>query len=90
LKLLRGVTAKDSVHFVSGGYANMAARATVCLAVAMLDSPKKTQNPSTHFWRGFRSVKGSQTGKSGFGDNQRKISARGGHFKRGSHPYKRY
>jgi hypothetical protein len=89
LKLLRGVTAKDSVHFVSGGYANMAARTLVCLA-AMLDSPQKSQNPSTHFWRGFKSVRGSQTGKLGFADNQRKNSSRGGHFRKGAHPYQRY
>ncbi len=77
LKELRGVTAKDSIHFVSGGYLNMAMRTLACLA-AMLDTPRKTQNPGTHFWRGFKSVRGSLTGKLGFANHHKKIPTRGG------------
>ncbi len=50
LSELRQVTAKDGVHFVSAGYANLAARMTTCLA-AMFDVPKKVQKPCVHLER---------------------------------------
>jgi hypothetical protein len=60
LSELRKVTAKDGVHFVTQGYANMAGRASATLQT-MLTSAPRTKRESTHFWRGFKSQVGARS-----------------------------
>ncbi len=66
LKSLRSVTAKDGVHFVDVGYKNLAGRSIECLS-KMLNhespAPEKISKPTSFFWRGFRSTRGSSRQK---------------------------
>jgi hypothetical protein len=99
LEQLKQVTAKDGVHFIAQGYANLASRASATLRTLLASAPR-TRKESTHFWRGFRSPVGAKTGTTqqqhqpqhqrGVHGNSRGniISARGGP-RRGYHPYKR-
>ncbi len=62
LKGLRSVTAKDGVHYVDAGYKNLAVHCMDCLSKMMSHEskkPEKTGQPTSFFWRGFRSVRGS-------------------------------
>jgi hypothetical protein len=60
---LRQITAKDGVHFIAQGYANMANRASATLQT-MLASAPRTRKESTYFWRGFKSPVGARSGCS--------------------------
>jgi hypothetical protein len=91
---LKQVTAKDGVHFIAQGYANMANRASATLQTLLASAPR-TRKENTHFWRGFRSPIGARTGTHA--QHQRgtqsisrgnSISYRGGP-RRGYHPYRR-
>jgi hypothetical protein len=60
---LQKVTARDGIHFSVEGYRNLAARTNNCLqtlTVNQLQQPKKMN----HFWRGFRSGRGSTVPRS--------------------------
>jgi lysophospholipase L1-like esterase len=66
IKGLRSVTAKDGVHFVDAGYRNMAGRCVDCLLKMLKKAddassiqPGKSGSPTSFFWRGFRSPRGS-------------------------------
>jgi hypothetical protein len=98
LSELRQVTAKDGVHFVAQGYANMAGRASATLQT-MLTSAPRTRKESTHFWRGFKSPVGARSGSLRDIHAQqhrgalsvtrgKNVSHRGGP-RRGYHPYRR-
>jgi hypothetical protein len=58
---LRKVTAKDGVHFIDDGYRNVAERSIACISTMLSEDHKPTcsQKPTVHFWRGFRSSRGS-------------------------------
>jgi hypothetical protein len=94
LAQLKQVTAKDGVHFIAQGYANMANRASATLQTLFASAPR-TRKENTHFWRGFRSPVGARTGT--LPQHQRgaqsissgnSISSRGGP-RRGYHLYRR-
>jgi hypothetical protein len=55
---LKQVTAKDGVLYVAVGYRNLAARCVNCLKM-LLAEPPRPDKPVLHFWRGFKSAKGS-------------------------------
>ncbi len=95
---LRQVTAKDGVHFIAQGYANMANRASATLQTLPASAPC-TRKDSIYFWRGFRSPIGARTGcpRETHAQHQRvtqstsrgnNISYRGGP-RHGYHPYRR-
>jgi lysophospholipase L1-like esterase len=58
---MKKITAKDGVHFVDAGYRKIAERVTACIAVMLTGDSKVTsqRKPTVHFWRGFRSQRGS-------------------------------
>ncbi len=72
---LRHVTAKDGVHFVSISYWNLATRTLACL-VSMLIALWRPQKAKCHFWRGFKSTRGSSA-LQGRGPTQGNRSGRG-------------
>ncbi len=55
---LRTVTANDGIHFTQSGYQNLANRCTTCLHT-LINTPKKIEKSITHFWRVFRTSRGS-------------------------------
>jgi lysophospholipase L1-like esterase len=104
---MKKITAKDGIHFVDAGYKKIAERVTTCMA-AMLsvdsnDTIQSQRKPIVHFWRGFRSQRGSLLPRMG-NSNHHSLSnviSRGSH--RGSrgllrghgrsrifHPYRRW
>jgi hypothetical protein len=97
LEQLKQVTAKDGVHFIAQGYANLASRASATLRTLLVSAPR-TRKESTHFWRGFRSPVGAKAATAqqqmqhqrGMHGNSRgnTNSLRGGP-RRGYHPYRR-
>jgi lysophospholipase L1-like esterase len=58
---LKKITAKDGVHFVDAGYRKIAERVTACIEAMMTGDckPPGLRKPTVHFWRGFRSRRGS-------------------------------
>ncbi len=101
---LRTVTAKDGIHFIQDGYKNIANRCKSCLN-QLASGPKKvesTRKPTSYFWRGFRSSRGSNMSArvpkpphSGFGYASRgslRGNPRGRHGSqsRPYHPYRRW
>jgi hypothetical protein len=98
LAQLKQVTAKDGVHFIAQGYANLASRASATLQTLLASAPR-TRKDSIHFWRGFKSPVGAKIGtmqqhqhqhQRGAQSNSRgtSTSSRGGP-RRGYHPYRR-
>jgi hypothetical protein len=101
---LRNVTSKDGVHFVQEGYKNIAERCKSCLKQLVSGPQKMTPNrkPTSFFWRGFRSSRGSTMSarvtkplQAGYGTASRSSlrgNPRGGHGSRyrSYHPYKRW
>jgi hypothetical protein len=96
LAQLKQVTAKDGVHFIAQGYANLASRASATLQTLLTSAPR-TRKENIYFWRGFKSPVGARTGtlqqhqhQRGVQSNSRgnSISTRGGP-RRGYHPYRR-
>jgi hypothetical protein len=84
IKGLRSVTAKDSVHYVDTGYKNLAGRCVECLLKMLKKSnkevetkPEKTGSPTSFFWRGFRSTRGSSRQKRPHGWNPGSQGPRG-------------
>jgi hypothetical protein len=74
IKRLRLVTAKDGVHFVDAGYKNLARRCVDCLSKMLKKEceasgaePGKSGIPTSFFWRGFRSLRGSSRPKKSQG-----------------------
>jgi lysophospholipase L1-like esterase len=83
---LKSVTAKDGVHYVAAGYQHMAARSLSCLRTLLADSMCHSK-PTAHFWRGFKSIRGSQRAPAPRHSRER---GRGGSLSRrarGYHPY---
>ncbi len=63
---LKKITAKDGVHFIDAGYRKIAERCTACISVLLAGDNKPCQRkPTLHFWRGFRSHRGSLLPKLG-------------------------
>ncbi len=58
LNELKRVTNSDGIHFTADGHKNMATRVTDCLKT-LIRKPTKPLKQITHFWRGFRSRRGS-------------------------------
>jgi hypothetical protein len=103
---LRKVTSKDGVHFIDDGYRNIAERCTRCISATLSDDCKPTcsRKPTVHFWRGFRSPKGSLMPKleNNFHNPHQGHAARGsssgssrGHYgghgrSRPYHPYRKW
>jgi hypothetical protein len=86
---LKGVTARDGVHFVAEGYQNLAARSQVCIR-ALLTAPPRTVRPSASFWRGFKSPVGSKHAASVPVPSSRGRGGGGRPFRhRGFHPYRK-
>jgi hypothetical protein len=91
LSEMKKVTSKDGVHFVAAGYGNLAARTTASL-VAMLAAPRREENTTTYFWRGFKSNHGSREPKVSFPGSVKsrgRGNPRGSRLTRGFHPYYR-
>jgi lysophospholipase L1-like esterase len=104
---MRKITAKDGVHFIDAGYKKIAERVTACMAAMLTvdsnDTSQSQRKPTVHFWRGFRSQRGSLLPRMG-NSNHHSLSnviSRGSH--RGSrgqlrshgrsklfHPYRRW
>jgi hypothetical protein len=102
---LKKVTAKDGVHFIDAGYKKLAERCSACISVLLAGEDKPCQRkPTLHFWRGFRSHRGSLMPKLGSGAHHgpTERAARGSHrgLARGSfrsggrnrsfHPYRKW
>jgi hypothetical protein len=88
---MRKVTSKDGIHFVAAGYGHLATRATASL-VAMLAAPRRETKATIHFWRCFKSNKGSKDSKgptSGTARGRGRGNLWGGRLTRGFHPYYR-
>jgi hypothetical protein len=58
LEGLRTVTASDGIHFTPSGCTNMVNRCIRSLH-SLLSTSEKKEKSITHFWKGFRSTKGS-------------------------------
>jgi hypothetical protein len=96
---LKKVTAKDGVHFIDAGYKKLAERCSACISVLLAgeDKPCK-RKPTFHFWRGFRSHRGSMMPMLGSSERAARGSNRGlarGSFRSGGrnrafHPYRRW
>jgi hypothetical protein len=58
---LRTVTSKDGIHFIQKGYKNIANRCKSCLRLLMsgLQKAESNRKPTSFFWKGFRSSRGS-------------------------------
>jgi hypothetical protein len=102
---LKKVTAKDGVHFIDAGYRKIAEPCSACISVLLAGDNKPVQRkPTIHFWRGFRSHRGSLLPKLGSSTHHSltERAARGSHrgLARGSfrsdgrsrsfHPYRRW
>jgi hypothetical protein len=85
---LRGVTARDGVHFVAAGYRNLAARSQVCIC-ALLSAPSRPVKPSVSFWRGFKSPVGSKRARSAPVPSSRRRGGGRPFRHRGFHPYRK-
>jgi lysophospholipase L1-like esterase len=66
LNELRKVTNSDGIHFTADGHKNMATRVTDCLKT-LICKPTKPLKQTTHFWRGFRSRRGSSLPRTSVG-----------------------
>jgi hypothetical protein len=85
---LKSVTAKDGIHYVAAGYQNLAVRSLSCLRTLLSESPCQSK-PVSHFWRGFKSTRGSKRAITTRHSHSR---GRGGSkplHARGFHPYRR-
>ncbi len=60
---LRKVTARNGIHFTVDGYRNLAARTNNCLQ-SLTKNPVQLPKKMNHFWRGFRSGRGSTVPRS--------------------------
>ncbi len=89
---LKQVTAQDGIHCVAAGYWNLVMRCLACLRT-LLAEPPRSDKAVSHFWRGFKSSKGSKcntgTRVAHFRGRGAAKSARGSFPKEGFHPYRR-
>jgi hypothetical protein len=83
---LKSVTAKDGIHYVAAGYQNLAARSLSCLRTLLSESPRHSK-PITHFWRGFKSTRGSKRALTARHSRGRGRGGSKPHHARGFHPY---
>jgi lysophospholipase L1-like esterase len=86
---LKSVTAKDGIHYVAAGYQNLAARSLSCLRTILSEAPRQLK-PTTHFWRGFKSTRGSKRALTARHSRERGRGGNKSHRARGFHPYFRY
>ncbi len=83
---LKSVTAKDGIHYVAAGYQNLAARSLSCLRTLLSESPRQSK-PITHFWRGFKSTRGSKRVLTARHSRGRGRGGSKPHHAHGFHPY---
>jgi hypothetical protein len=86
---LKSVTAKDGIHYVAAGYQHLAARSLSCLRTILSESMRQTK-PTAHFWRGFKSIRGSKRALIARHSRERGEGGSFSHRARGFHPYFRY
>jgi hypothetical protein len=84
LEALRKVCAPDGVHFTTAGYQNMVTAILSGDSKLSVDRIPATHAKQCHYWRGFKSIRGSASAGTRGGK-----SARGGRFVRQFHPYRR-
>ncbi len=88
LEALKKVCAQDGVHFTADGYNNLVS--SILKSDSLLSDNNKVANVArhNHYWRGFKSTRGSA-----FGTTNTRGGSRGGKFGRGGrfvcpfHPY---
>jgi hypothetical protein len=64
------VSSGDGIHFTADGYKHMASRISECLKT-LAGKPAKSVRQKTHFWRGFRSRRGSSFPRATIGSHSR-------------------
>jgi hypothetical protein len=84
LEALKKVCAPDGVHFTAVGYQNMVAAILGGDSQLTVSSMSVKSGKPSHYWRGFKSTRGSVSASMRGGK-----SARGGRFMRQFHPYRR-
>jgi hypothetical protein len=87
LEALKNVCAQDGVHFTSEGYNNLVS--SILKSDSLLSVNNKVTNTSTrnHFWRGFKSIRGSASVSANLrGSSRGGKFGRGGRFIRQFHP----
>jgi hypothetical protein len=90
LGALKKVCAQDGVHFTSDGYNNLVS--SILKTDSLLSTTNRVSNMSTrtHYWRGFKSVRGSASVPTNMRGGLRGGKfGRGGRFTRQFHPYRR-
>jgi hypothetical protein len=92
LEALKKVCAQDGVHFTPEGYSNLVNSIVKCDSLLSVKSKIATVVKQCHYWRGFKSSRGSALGNTSTG---MRGGMRGGKFGRGGrfirpfHPYRR-
>jgi hypothetical protein len=90
LEALKRVCVQDGVHFTAEGYNNLAS--SILKSDSQLSDSNRTVNVAkhSHYWRGFKSIRGSAFVTANMRGNSRGgKSDRGGCFVRQFHPYRR-
>ncbi len=92
LGALKKVCAQDGVHFAPDGYHNLVELIVKCDSLLSVKSviAAPTAAKQCHYWRGFKSCRGSALGNTSLRDATRGGKfGRGGRFARTFHPYRR-
>ncbi len=89
LEARKKVSAQDGVHFTADGYTNMAN--AILRGESQLSETSKMFRSAkqSHYWRGFRSIRGSHFAEFARGISRGEKSDRGGRQTRKFHPYRR-
>jgi hypothetical protein len=90
LEALEKVCAQDGVHFTPEGYSNLVNSIVKCELLLSVKSKIATVVKQCHYWRGFKSFRGSALGNTSMRGAMRDGKfGRGGRFVRPFHPYRR-
>ncbi len=92
LGALKKVCAQDGVHFAPDGYRNLVESIMKCDSLLSVKSviAASTTAKQCHYWRGFKSCRGSALGNTSLrGATRGGKFGRGGRFARPFHPYRR-
>jgi hypothetical protein len=90
LEALKKVCAQDGVHFTLEGYSNLVNTILKCDSLLSVKSKIATVVKQSHYWRGFKSSRGSVLGNTSTrGGSRGGKFGRGGRFIRPFHPYRR-
>jgi hypothetical protein len=90
LEALKKVCAQDGVHFTADGYNNLVNTILRCDSLLSVKNKIANTVKQSHYWRGFKSSRGSVLGNTSTrGGSRGGKLGRGGRFIRPFHPYRR-